>query len=149
MTGERSALFRHRDRPRDPWLTGRGWGAVREAGPAALLQTSGAQIFPLGPTRPPCHPCAAFVPFCAQAGGKSLGKSQGGSPLRHLWPKALEVRDSPFVTCGTKRLIPKSCQSGWTCCAQIWSAAPRGAARCSGPGLHGASQREGAASFGS
>lgn len=74
---------------------------------------------PFGAPRPPCHPWVAFAAFCAQAGGKSLGKSQGGSPLRHRWPKALEVQSSPLVACGTRHLIPKQYQSDRT-----WSAVP-------------------------
>lgn len=112
MTEESSVLFRHRDRPGDPWLTWRGRGTVHATAPLLLFQTSGAQTSPFGPPGPPCHPRVAFIAFCAEAGGKSFGKSQGGSPPSHLWPKAFKVQRSPLVACDSVGFPSRANQAG-------------------------------------
>lgn len=103
-------LFRHRDRPGDSWVTGRGRGAVCAAAPLLFLQTPGAQASLFWSPRPPCHPWVASVAFCAKTGGKSLGKSQPPPPPPSatsgpmLWKSRVATS---LLACGTQRLSPK------------------------------------------
>lgn len=108
-------------RPKDSRRWG-GGGAGRGRGSSYRNPTGpppddqGARTFPVrrvgpAPRIPPPHPRIASCAFCAEAGGKSSGRSQGGSPRpRRLHSRGSRRPGQPFVagrSRAPRRTVPR------------------------------------------
>ena len=92
-----------------------GWGAGRgpfpEENPLFLRQIARGPASRLPPARPgsripPSHPRSTSFAFRAEAGGKSLGRSQGDSLApANSTPRALGSRAAPLSSCESPRRL--------------------------------------------
>ena len=123
--------------PREVPAIGSGQGGAEAHGaekPLSLGQTARAQTSRLrrvrsGPGIPPPHPRTASFASCAEAGGKSLGRSQGDSPRsRQLHSQGSRSPGQPPSRCvkapGVLAHGPPPRPARGTGCARAGSAGP-------------------------
>lgn len=94
---------------------------------------------PARPSRPPRHSGVTSLVLCAQAGGKSLGRSRGDSrPLHQPPAQGSESSGQPPGGCWTPCAGPQALPIRQDPLHPGWVRGFLWAARCSRPGLRGA-----------